>query len=149
VTLLRWGSWWTKRLSEEAKWAMYFYYISLWALCCFTLVPWHCDYPAKYYCLCDIGVLPLRLCDGCLHDNSIFVRSTILPVGLTKLLVETKLCGLLPVGLTKLLVETKLCGLLPIGLTKLLVETKLCGLLLVGLTKLLVETMTTPSLWGV
>jgi hypothetical protein len=32
-------------------------------------------------------------------------------VGLTKLLVEIKLCGLLPVGLTKLLVETKLCGL--------------------------------------
>ena len=39
------------------------------------------------------------------------MRNTILPVGLTKLLVETKLCGLLPVGLTKLLIKTKLCNL--------------------------------------
>ena len=39
------------------------------------------------------------------------MRNTILPVGLTKLLVETKLCGLLPVGLMKLLVGTKLCDL--------------------------------------
>jgi hypothetical protein len=45
------------------------------------------------------------------------------------------------VGLTKLLVEAKLCGLLLVGLTKLLVEAKLCGLLLVGLTKLLVEAL--------
>jgi hypothetical protein len=49
-------------------------------------------------------------------------------VGLTKLLVEAKLCGLLPVGLTKLLVEAKLCGLLLVGLTKLLVEALSCGL---------------------
>jgi hypothetical protein len=32
-------------------------------------------------------------------------------VGLTKLLVEVKLCGLLPVGLTKLLVEALSRGL--------------------------------------
>ena len=64
-----------------------------------------------------------------------------LPVGLTKLLVETKLWGLLPMSLTKLLVKAKLCGLLPVGLTKLLVKAKLCGLLLVGLTKLLVKTL--------
>jgi hypothetical protein len=32
-------------------------------------------------------------------------------VGLTKLLVEAKLCGLLPVGLTKLLVEALSRGL--------------------------------------
>jgi hypothetical protein len=31
-------------------------------------------------------------------------------VGLTKLLVEAKLCGLLLVGLTKLLVEALSCG---------------------------------------
>ena len=33
MTPLRWGSWWTKRLSEEAKRAMCFYYINLWVLC--------------------------------------------------------------------------------------------------------------------
>ena len=56
-------------------------------------------------------------------------------MGLTKLLIETQLTcgpneapgrnkvyGLLPVGLTKLLVEAKLCGFLPVGLTKLLVK---------------------------
>ena len=76
-----------------------------------------------------------------------------LPVGLTKLLVETQLtCGPNDAPSRNKVVWSFTCernetpgrnqiGLLLVSLTKLLVETKLCGLLLVGLTKLLVEAL--------
>ena len=103
--------------------------------CCFTLVPWQLwlygDYQAR--CRLPVGLMKLlvetQLTCG---PNEAPGRNKVVwffTCGPNEAPGRNQVVwGLLPVGLTKLLIETKLCGLLLVGLTKLLVEALSCGL---------------------